>query len=81
MAKSRWAKGRAAVDHAIVIGQEATAIEGQLEGLRTEDPRRTALSDQHAATKKKQHQIVRQALRHGVDAEHLADKLDEHEAR
>ena len=76
-----WAKGRRAVTHAITAGQDAKKLERQLEGLRTDDPRRVALNDQHSAAKNKQHKIVKQALRHGVDAAHLADKLDEHQAR
>ncbi|SHN48208.1 hypothetical protein [Cryptosporangium aurantiacum] len=76
-----WKKGRRAADHVVDAGKRVKAIDAQLEGLRTDDPRRTALNDQRNAESRRMQHVTVQALRHGVDAAHLADRLDDNGAR
>jgi hypothetical protein len=62
-------------------GLRVQALKRRLEGVRTDDPRYWALNDQLSAEEWKWNRITVQALRHGMDADYLGDKLDEHHAR
>jgi hypothetical protein len=76
-----WEKGQRAVGHMVEQGLRVQALRRQLIGVRTDDARWVALNDQIAAENWRWNRITVQAIRHGMDAEYLGDKLDDAGAR